>query len=171
VFFPVSILSPAAISPPFNMLASKAATYSGLHLERALKQSSQPGGPHGTADRLLTDRSAYIAYLEAQLQRVSAACQASQSFEGRVDALERGIRRLEEEFGGMASRVAASESNSEGLRAELEALKGSMREEVERLRASAAEALERQQAAFQVGGTNSPCALNPESPPLHQRLS
>lgn len=37
---------------------------------------SEPGDPK----RLLTDRSAYISYLEVQLERVSAACLTANGF-------------------------------------------------------------------------------------------
>lgn len=40
------------------------------------------------AKKLLTDRNAYISFLEVQLERVSAACLTSQTFEKRLAGLE-----------------------------------------------------------------------------------
>lgn len=36
-------------------------------------------------ENALTDRSAYLNFLEIQLERVSAACLASQDFDSRID--------------------------------------------------------------------------------------
>ncbi|KAE8973782.1 hypothetical protein PR003_g27126 [Phytophthora rubi] len=41
-----------------------------------------------SAKKLLTDRSAYISFLEVQLERVSAACLTTQTFERRLAELE-----------------------------------------------------------------------------------
>ena len=35
--------------------------------------------------RLLTDRAAYISFLEVQLERVLAACMTTQGFSGRIE--------------------------------------------------------------------------------------
>ena len=47
-------------------------------------------------DRLLTDRSTYIAYLESQLERVTGACLTVQSFDQRIEAVTHAARSLEE---------------------------------------------------------------------------
>ena len=41
--------------------------------------------PAATPDRLLTGRSSYISYLEAQLERVSAACLTVASYDERLE--------------------------------------------------------------------------------------
>lgn len=47
-------------------------------------------------DRLLTDRSTYIAYLESQLERVTGACLTVQSFDQRIEAVTHTARSLED---------------------------------------------------------------------------
>jgi hypothetical protein len=44
---------------------------------------------------LLTDRSAYVNFLEVQLERVSAACLTVQASEERINDLTEMIRNLE----------------------------------------------------------------------------
>ena len=50
-------------------------------------------------ERLLTDRSAYILYLESQLERVTAACMAVHSFEERLEDTATHLQALEEKVG------------------------------------------------------------------------
>lgn len=45
-------------------------------------------GHEKNAKKLLTDRNAYISFLEVQLERVSAACLTTQSFDKRLAELE-----------------------------------------------------------------------------------
>ena len=47
-------------------------------------------------DKLLTDRSTYIGYLESQLERVTNACLTVQSFDQRVETVTSAVRLLEE---------------------------------------------------------------------------
>ncbi|CAM9771437.1 unnamed protein product, partial [Phaeothamnion confervicola] len=47
-------------------------------------------------ERLLTDRGAYLNFLEVQLERVSAACLSSHASVERVDELAAQIATLEE---------------------------------------------------------------------------
>lgn len=60
-------------------------------------------------DRLLTDRSSYITYLESQLERVSAACLTVQSFDERLEAAVGGIRVLEEKVLNLARLVSCAQ--------------------------------------------------------------
>lgn len=48
------------------------------------------------SEKILTDRGAYLSFLEIQLERVSAACLASQDFGGRIDALATKTAAVEE---------------------------------------------------------------------------
>ena len=48
------------------------------------------------AKKLLTDRTAYIAYLESQLERVSAACLTVQSFDERLESVTSSAHLLQE---------------------------------------------------------------------------
>ena len=47
-------------------------------------------------DKLLTDRSTYIGYLESQLERVTSACLTVQSFDQRIETVASAARLLEE---------------------------------------------------------------------------
>ena len=47
-------------------------------------------------DKLLTDRSTYIGYLESQLERVTSACLTVQSFDQRIETVTTSARLLEE---------------------------------------------------------------------------
>jgi hypothetical protein len=49
--------------------------------------------------RLLTDRSAYVSFLEVQLERATAACLATQGFSERIEQLQTQISRLEAKIG------------------------------------------------------------------------
>lgn len=60
-------------------------------------------------DRLLTDRSSYISYLESQLERVSAACLTVQSFDERLEAAVSGVRVLEEKVLNLARLVSCTQ--------------------------------------------------------------
>jgi len=48
------------------------------------------------AKKLLTDRAAYIAYLESQLERVSAACLTVQSFDERLESVTSSTHLVQE---------------------------------------------------------------------------
>ena len=58
-------------------------------------------------NRLLTDRSAYVSFLEVQLERVTAACLATQGFSDRIDQLQQQISALEARV-GHSGRFASS---------------------------------------------------------------
>ncbi len=55
----------------------------------------QPQAP-AEAKKLLTDRASYIAYLESQLERVSAACLTVQSFDERLESVTSSTNLLQE---------------------------------------------------------------------------
>ena len=64
-------------------------------------------------DRLLTDRGSYIAYLESQLERVSAACLTVTSFDERLEQAVSAIRCLEEKTINLARLVAVTQQFAE----------------------------------------------------------
>lgn len=68
-------------------------------------------------DRLLTDRTSYIAYLESQLERVSAACLTVQSFDERLEQAVSGIRCLEEKVLNLARLVSCTQQFAEAQEA------------------------------------------------------
>uniref|UniRef100_K3X5Y2 Uncharacterized protein n=1 Tax=Globisporangium ultimum (strain ATCC 200006 / CBS 805.95 / DAOM BR144) TaxID=431595 RepID=K3X5Y2_GLOUD len=62
---------------------------SGSYYEEYMRSSAlAKHGHEKNAKKLLTDRNAYISFLEVQLERVSAACLTTQSFEARIAELE-----------------------------------------------------------------------------------
>lgn len=53
---------------------------SGSYYEDFRRMKGVPASEPSDPKRLLTDRSAYISYLEVQLERVSTACMTSQGY-------------------------------------------------------------------------------------------
>ena len=62
---------------------------------------------------LLTDRNAYINFLEVQLERVSSACFAVQSYEERFNDMQGLIVALDERCNSTIKRVAGTQQYSE----------------------------------------------------------
>ena len=52
--------------------------------------------------RLLTDRAAYLSFLEVQLERVSTSCLTVQGFSGRIEELQSQIMTMEVSESGAA---------------------------------------------------------------------
>jgi uncharacterized coiled-coil protein SlyX len=63
---------------------------------------SDPALGSRNAKKLLTDRGAYISFLEVQLERVSAACLTTQTFEARLAALEGGQVASSDKIGSLS---------------------------------------------------------------------
>ncbi len=59
-------------------------------------------------DKLLTDRSTYIGYLESQLERVTNACLTVQSFDQRIETVTSAARLLEEKVPVSAAAAAVT---------------------------------------------------------------
>eukprot|EP00742_Colponemidia_sp_Colp-10_P009356 GILJ01010194.1.p1 GENE.GILJ01010194.1~~GILJ01010194.1.p1 ORF type:complete len:640 (+),score=99.16 GILJ01010194.1:66-1922(+) len=55
----------------------------------------------GERQRLLTDRSAYIAFLEVQLERVTASCLTVQGFSERIEQVQSHVNTVEEKISNM----------------------------------------------------------------------
>ena len=62
-------------------------------------------------ERLLTDRSAYISFLEVQLERVSAACMTSQGFSERIEQVHAEVVSLREKSNNLAKKVTSTQGN------------------------------------------------------------
>ena len=60
--------------------------------------------------RLMTDRAAYLSYLEVQLERVSAACLVSQGFSERIEGQQTQICSLEEKLVNLAKMLRLSKA-------------------------------------------------------------
>lgn len=64
-------------------------------------------------DKLLTDRSTYIGYLESQLERVTNACLTVQSFDQRIETVTSAARLLEEKVLNTGRLLKCSQSYAE----------------------------------------------------------
>ena len=73
--------------------------------------------------RLLTDRSAYLTFLESQLERVSATCLTVVGFQSRLESLQGQVVGLEAAQANNSRRI---EINAEERRAR-EARRGGRR--------------------------------------------
>ena len=60
-------------------------------------------------ERLLTDRSAYISFLEVQLERVSAACLTSQGFSERIEQVHAEVIALREKSNNISKTVTSTQ--------------------------------------------------------------
>lgn len=83
------VLAKASLRPPYPL--PEAFEEPGCRSEQVL-----PTQAPAEAKKLLTDRAAYIAYLESQLERVSAACLTVQSFDERVESVTSSANLLQE---------------------------------------------------------------------------
>ena len=79
------------------------------------------------SERLLTDRAAYISFLEVQLERVSSACLTSEGFSERIEQLNAAVIALEERLLNVARALKVTKNA-----ASLEDL-GALRSSMERL--------------------------------------
>lgn len=61
-----------------------------------------------TTERLMTDRGAYIKYLELQLERVSASCLAVQNYAERMERLQQLVTIQEEEIHKLNTQMSYS---------------------------------------------------------------
>lgn len=77
--------------------ATGAGYYEEYQRQRLLQQiqSRAATSERGTGAHLLTDRAAYISYLEIQLDRVSASCMAVQAFSDRIQQIQEQTSLLE----------------------------------------------------------------------------
>ncbi|KAJ0408557.1 hypothetical protein ATCC90586_009578 [Pythium insidiosum] len=77
----------AAAGPPGA--TSAVAASNGSYYEEYMRSNAlRKHGSDRSAKQLLTDRNAYISFLEVQLERVSAACLSAQTVERRLSELE-----------------------------------------------------------------------------------
>ena len=67
---------------------------------------------------LLTDRGAYVNFLQTQLERVSSACLSTQAYESRFNDMQALIVALEERCGNTTRLVALAQQCTEELRTE-----------------------------------------------------
>ena len=79
-------------------------------MSNAAHAAEQPGSLQDSEnvhpDKLLTDRSTYIGYLESQLERVTNACLTVQSFDQRLETVTSAARLLEEKVRSLVQHCA-----------------------------------------------------------------
>jgi hypothetical protein len=77
-------------------------------------RSSTSSGPGNMreSERLLTDRSAYISFLEVQLERVSAACLTSQGFGDRIEQVQSSVLSVEDRLANVAKALSLAQNVS-----------------------------------------------------------
>ncbi|CAG9463507.1 unnamed protein product [Pedinophyceae sp. YPF-701] len=97
------------------MIAARADTgsYMAQHTARStlhgqLRAAMCPAPP----DKLLTDRAAYISYLESQLERVTNTCMTVQSYEARLHDAADVARRCEAQMLEMSSRLQSTRGSA-----------------------------------------------------------
>ncbi|CAN0386662.1 unnamed protein product, partial [Discosporangium mesarthrocarpum] len=64
-------------------------------------------------EKVLTDRGEYTRFLEVQLERVSAACLASQDFSSRINALDEQAETVDEKMLSLTKLVRLAQTYSE----------------------------------------------------------
>ena len=55
--------------------------------------------------RLLTDRSAYISFLEVQLERVTTSCLSVQGFADRIEQLQAQVTTADEKMANLSRQL------------------------------------------------------------------
>jgi hypothetical protein len=60
---------------------------------------------------LLTDRGAYLNFLEVQLERVSAACLNVNAYDDRFNDMQSLIVSLDQRCGNLAKLISSSQNN------------------------------------------------------------
>jgi len=99
------------------------------------RRSKKKGDKNKLEDeRILTDRSAYITFLEVQLERVSAACLTAQSFSDRIEEVHGTVLTNDEKVNNLSRSIKLMDNKGGDFREEIESLIQSMREKVEDFR-------------------------------------
>lgn len=87
------------------MLRKESNSYYGSYI----RNKNQKPNDH-EMQRLMTDRAAYLSYLEVQLERVSAACLVSQGFSERIEQQQGQIHNIEEKIINLAKMIRLSKA-------------------------------------------------------------
>jgi len=78
----------------------------GSYYESHRRRGGSSGLPAEAAQKLMHDRGEYQAFLEIQLERVSAACTKEQGFTGRIDELAAVVAASNEKIVNLAKVCA-----------------------------------------------------------------
>lgn len=103
------------------------ASGSGSYYEEYMRSNALlKHGHEKNAKKLLTDRNAYISFLEVQLERVSAACLTTQSFDKRLSELESAQSVQDQKLGSLSKVFRLNqeyiEQSTEQSRSDIESL-------------------------------------------------
>jgi len=90
------------------MLSNRTSTYTAQHVLKKNK-AAPPYNP----DQMLTDRAAYITYLESQLDNVSSACLTASTFNERIEQNATSSALMEEKLLNVARLVKCTQTFSE----------------------------------------------------------
>ena len=90
------------------MLRKETNSYYGSYI----RNKAQKPNDH-EMQRLMTDRAAYLSYLEVQLERVSAACLVSQGFSERIEQQQSQIYGVEEKIVNLAKMIRLTKAFQE----------------------------------------------------------
>ena len=99
---------PPSLPPPCRRPARPDRSLPATPLTACPQEAAAP-----SPDRLLTDRTSYIAYLESQLERVSAACLTVSSFDGRLEEAVSAVRLLEDKTLNLARLISTAQQFAE----------------------------------------------------------
>ena len=94
--------------PVGKMLRNESNSYYGTYI----RNKAQKPNDH-EMQRLMTDRAAYLSYLEVQLERVSAACLVSQGFSERIEQQQAQIHSIDEKLVNLAKMIRLTKAFQE----------------------------------------------------------
>ena len=96
------------------MLASNDNSYAKEYARRRHARGARRPGPGGTAgEMLLTDRGAYIKFLESQLDAVTQACLTAQSFDERIVSQGASLTTHDEKILNLARLIKCAQGVAE----------------------------------------------------------
>jgi len=79
--------------------------------------------------RLLTDRSAYISFLEVQLERATAACLTTQGFSDRIEQVQKQMNGMEDRIVNVSRLVKTTQSVADETAEGFDAVKARLEEQ------------------------------------------
>lgn len=95
---------------------------SGSYFEEYMRsnalQKHKAGDNATSVQKVMTDRNAYLSYLEVQLERVSAACLATQSFEKRLLELETSQNDQDKKLASFSKIIQLNQEYQEQIKIE-----------------------------------------------------
>jgi len=93
------------------------------YLDKYSKRHKSPTPEKQDFHKMMTDRQAYISYLEVQLERVTQACLQSQGFNERIEQIQTQLNTAEEKILNITRLVKLQQNYSENQEEEFNNLK------------------------------------------------